>query len=307
VIKHISLLLAALLFAAPIVLTPREARANPEVMLKQAEKFYEQLEYIQALKILLQVQQQKTATAIQRARAYLYMGVCFTALGQAQNAVSAFIEVLKLRPRFRLPSGVSPSIRTMFVQALKRLKLPLVPPPPKKAGRPGPGPRKPVGPQKTVDILAKAPLKTSAGKPVTVKIDIEDPGKRIKRLSIRWRRIGGPDYSTIKLAYKGKKATLEGTIPIAAVGTKKGRLAYFVEARDAGGRVVARSASENTPHEIDLTPFDEGGSNWAWWTLGIVGGAAAIAGAVVAIVLLSKGGDNPVTPPGTADVTVVLE
>ncbi|PID38449.1 MAG: hypothetical protein CSB49_05535 [Proteobacteria bacterium] len=302
-IKHISLLLLALLVAAPFVLTPTVARANPEVMLKQAEKLYEQLEYIEALKVLLQVQQQKTATPIQRARAYLYMGVCFTALGQAQNAVSAFSEVLKLRPRFRLPSGVSPSIRTMFVTALKRLKLPLTPPP---AGKPAPTPRQRTGPQKTVDILAKAPLKTSAGKPITVKIDIEDPGKRIKTLTIRWRRIGGPDYSSIKLAYKGTKPTLEATIPVAAVGTKEGRLAYFVEARDAGGQVVARSAGENAPHEIDLTPFKEGSSNWAWWTLGIVGGAAAIAGGVVAIVLLSKGGDTP-TSPGTADVTVVLE
>lgn len=294
-----------MLVAAPIVLTPTRASANPELLLKQAEKFYEQLEYIAALKVLLKVQQQKDATAIQRARAYLYMGVCFTALGQAQNAVSAFVEVLKLRPRFRLPSGVSPSIRTMFVAALKQLNLPLVPPPPGKGKKPPP--RRPPGPQKTVDILAKAPLKTSAGKPITVKIDIEDPGKRIKTLSIRWRRIGGPDYSSVKLVYEGKKATLEGTIPVAAVGAKKGRLAYFVEAKDAAGRVVARSASENAPHEIDLTPLDEGGSNWAWWTLGIVGGAAAIAGGIVAIVLLTKGGDTPTTPPGTADVTVVLE
>ncbi len=47
----------------------------------------------------------------------------FTALGRAENAVQAFMGVLKVRPEFRLPPGVSPSIRAMFAQALKRLNL----------------------------------------------------------------------------------------------------------------------------------------------------------------------------------------
>lgn len=305
-IKRISLLLGALLLLTSSLI-PRRAEANPEALLRQAEKFYEQLEYVSALKILVAVQQAKGVTSIQRARAYLYMGVCFTALGRAENAVQAFMEVLKIRKRFRLPPGVSPSIRTMFAEALKRLKLPLVPPPEKKGG-PGPA-TKPPPPKstQTVDILAKAPLKTSAGKPVAVKIDIEDPGKRIAALRIRWRRIGGPDYSTLTLKYDPKKATHEGLIPIAAVGQEKGRLTYYVEARDAAGRVVARSGSEDAPYEVVLTPLAKKSSNWGWWTLGIVGGAAAIAGGIVAAVLLTKDKGGKTTTPGTADIVLVVE
>lgn len=304
-IKRISLLLGALILLTSSLI-PERAEANPEALLRQAEKFYEQLEYVSALKILVAVQQAKGVTAIQRARAYLYMGVCFTALGRAENAVQAFIEVLKIRKRFRLPPGVSPSIRTMFAEALKRLKLPLVPPPEKKTPA---GPTKPPPSRSTatVDILAKAPLKASAGKPVAVKIDIEDPGKRIAALRIRWRRIGGPDYSTITLKYDAKKASQEGLIPIAAVGQQKGRLTYYVEARDAAGRVVARSGSEDAPYEVELTPLKKKSSNWGWWTLGIVGGAAAIAGGIVAAVLLTKDKGGPTKTPGTADVVVVVE
>ncbi|MCK5796499.1 MAG: hypothetical protein KAI47_04920, partial [Deltaproteobacteria bacterium] len=183
--------------------------------------------------------------------------------------------------------------------------LPLVPPPAKP--RAPPKPKSPPKPPKSVDILAKAPLKAPAGQPVSVKIDIEDPGKRVKHLDIRWRRIGGPDYSTINITYKGNTATVEGIIPVAAVGKKEGRLVYYVEAKDAAGHVVARSATENDPQEIDLVASTGGGgTHWAWWTVGIVGGAAAIAGGIVAAVLLTRNTDTP-NIPGTADISVVLE
>ena len=111
-VRPAGVLLAAFLLVAP---APTLAAADdPEAMLREAERSYENLEYEAALRILIAVQQLKELTPIQRARAYLYMGVAFTALGRAENAVQAFVEVLKIRSDFRLPDGVSPSIRAMF-------------------------------------------------------------------------------------------------------------------------------------------------------------------------------------------------
>ena len=285
--------------AAALVASAGQARANPELLLQQAERFYEQLEYPRALKVLIAVLQAKGVTPIQKARAYLYMGVCFTALGKPQNAVSAFMEVLKLRPRFRLPNGVSPSIRTVFAEALKRLKMPAIPPPPKKKKK------KPQGPV-NVDIDASGPRKAVAGRPIEIKISIEDPRKKVRSLVIRWRRIGGPDFSSIKIKHKPGQTSVTGLIPGATVGRKKGRLTYYVQAVDEVGNVMAKAASEDEPHEVELLPAPKKGSSWGWWVLGATGAAAAIAGGIVAVIFLTRS-NGVERPPNTADVTIAIE
>lgn len=318
------LLISGVAWGAPAPGPAPGSAGSPDAMLQKAERAYEQLEYKPALRLLIKVIQDKAATPLHRARAFLYMGVCFTALGNSQNAVAAFAEVLKLRPNFRIPPGVSPSIRAMFNAALKQLKLPETPapgPPPGAQGQPGQGqpgqgqpgqghgqppPRAPSGPP--VEITATSGRSAVAGKPIDVKIVLKDPAKRVTQLAIRWRRRGGADYSTIKVKRTAKQKELSATIPGITIGEKAGTLAYYVEARNPRDQPVATAGSEFEPLEVILTKAEEktGKSKWGWWALAIGGGVAAVAGGIVAAVLLTRG-DAPIPPGNHAYVDIVVK
>ena len=273
-----------------------EAQQSPEVLLKKAEQQYEQLEYAEALKTLIKVHSASGATKIQRARAYLYMGVCFTALGKANDAILAFIEVLKRRPNFRMPGAVSPSIRAMFNAALKRLKLPVAPS------------KTQASPQSDVDVevTARVPPSVNAGAAIPIKIEVDDPKKIVDSLVIRWRRHKTADYSTIRLKYKKGTKELRAGIPAAALGEKTGKILFYVEARDSYGRRVASSGTEDDPREVLLRQPEGKLSTLSWWLIG-AGGAAAVAGGIIAAILLTRGAKADTGPgPGLVDLTVVL-
>lgn len=276
---------------------------DPEQLLQVAEKYYEQLEYEEALKILIQVHQVPGVSPMQRARAFLYMGVCFTALGNAENAVLSFMELLKIKPNFRLPPGISPSIRAMFKEALTRLKLPEEAPPeqPGAGGQQG-GQAPPE--EIPVQLKAKAPREVNAGEPIEVTIDVKDPRKLVQRLIIRWRRVGGPDFSSIKVPFKPGDSRTSGRIPGATVGEEKGTLQYMVEAVGRGGMTLAHVGSMDAPEQVSLTAPKKGSTSWTWWAVGI-GGGLAVVGGVVAAILLTRGEENG-GPGDAADVTVTI-
>lgn len=314
---------AAVVLAAFLLLQPALSHAapeDPEAMLREAERLYESLEYESALRILIAVQQLKELTPIQRARAYLYMGVAFTALGRAENAVQAFVEVLKIRADFRLPDGVSPSIRAMFAQALKRQGI-ADPSAAAAEGQAGGGASSGGGAEGTgqpvagsaVEVVAKSPSRVSVGRPVTIDLAIDDPRRQLREVVVRWRRYKGPDYSTIHLRPAPGKERLAATIPAQEVGAEPGRVLYYVEARDADGNVLARDGDEEEPRGVDLVrsgaPATAGGTagrsrRWLWWTVG-AGGAVALAGGVIAAVLLGGGGGGG--PGANADVTIAIQ
>lgn len=285
-----------------------EQEAEP--LLSQAEKYYEDLEYEKSLQLLIKVQQIPGITPIQQARCFLYMGVAFTALGRAENAVQAFVEVLKLRPDFRLPEGVSPSIRAMFSQAMKRLGI-AEGQAPGGAAQPGqPQPQPTPGAAAgggQVQVMASTSPRISAGKPIEVDVGIKDPTKSVRAVVLRWRHRGDAKYSNIKLDFVPGTPTLAGKIPVSAMGTDAGQILFFVEARAANGKVLGTDGAEDDPQSVMIVDNGYGKkkekSTWHWWALGIGGGAAVIAGAVLAGVMLSKSGggnDNP-------KLTIVIE
>lgn len=281
---------------------PSLTRANPEEWLSKAEQAYEQLEYEEALKYLIKIHTDKEASPLHKARAYLYMGVCFTALGDAQNAVAAFVEVLKLRPNFRIPAGVSPSIRAMFNAALKYMKLPETP-----AGEDASANEQAASQQnqEPVEIKASSAKKAIAGNPIEIDISVKDPGKRIASFSINWRRRKGPDFSTIQMKHKKGTEKVKASIPGITIGNDKGILTYYVEAKDADGQTIAMSGADDEPIEVSLEEKKKPKSKWGLYTLAISSGVAAIAGGIIAGVLLSRGGEQP--KPGEVDVTIVLQ
>lgn len=272
--------------------------ADPEALLQEAEKRYQSQDYEEALKVLGTVLQAPAATTIQKARAFLFAGVCFTALGDAEKAVLCFVELLKLQPRFRLPPGISPSIASMFKQALQRLKLPETPPPEGQGGAEG------GKTESAVSLKASAPSRVTAGQPLDVRIEISDPEGQVEDVILEWRVVGGSDFSTIRVKYAAGQKVLTGRIPGAVLAGKTGRVLYRVEAMGKGGVTLANAGTINTPLEVALATPPKAKSRWGWYALG-VGGAVAVAGGIVAAVLLTR--SQPAPPPNTtADVSVVI-
>jgi hypothetical protein len=296
---------------ASLVLLPRpclaqqQGAAQPQgspradQLLRDAEQKYEALEYEQSLQAAVQVHKVQGVAPMQRAYAFLYMAVNFTALGQAEEAVKSFMGLLQIKPDFRIPDTVSPSIKAMFAEALKRLKLPEKPPPGAAAAAPG-------GAQVPVQVEARAPESVQAGRPVDVEIKVTDPGNNVQALQIRWRVVGGPDFSTVKVTYKPGTARVTGRIPGATVSREQGKLLFFVEALGRGEMTLAHAGSMDDPLVVALTLPRKKKSNAGWWVLG-VGGALVVAGGIVAAVLLTRGDGGPAPLPDNVDVTVVLK
>ena len=270
-------------------LIPVQARAQgapvgspaAEALLQQGEKFYELLEWDAALRSLKRVHSTKGVTPMQRARSFLYMGVCFTAVNKAEDAVQSFMALLKLKPDFRLPEGVSPSIQARFKEARLRLKLPAKAPPPAApdtGGQPSPGVR-------PVEVEARAPRKVVAGRAIEVTVRLNDPRKLVTHLAIRWRKVKGGDYSTVKVKVKPGRKVVKARIPGATLAGKKGRVVYFVEALARGGMTVAHDGTMDEPLVVRLKAAPRTSSNAKWWIIGIGTGLVVVGGVVAAVVL----------------------
>lgn len=312
------LLLAGLLLA--LLWTPARAQPGPrgggeqqgagpdaEQLLKEAENYYVALEYEASLKTLIAVLQTPGATPMQKARAFLYMGVCFTALGNAQNAVAAFSELLKIKPGFRLTPDmdISPSIRAMFKEALKRMKLPENPSAEGHGGERGPEGGVDKGGDTGVSVEANVHGSPKAGEAVDVNIELTDPKKLVQEIVLHWRLVGGPDFSVIRVKFKPGQSKAVGRIPGAVLGTLGGRLQYVVEALGRGGLTLAHAGTHSSPLEAELEAPPKSRSKWGWWALGI-GGGSAVVGGIVAAILLTRGSSPPPTPT-TATVSVTVK
>lgn len=283
-------------------------KADPEQLLEQADQAYSDLEYEIALKLLIKVHQTPNVTSTQKSRAFLKMGICFTALNKTEDAVQAFVELLRLQPSFRFPANIiSPSIEANFKEGLLRLKLPEKAPPlpssKKKADQPIPKELYPVV------IQAQAPAQVTAGESIDVRIAVNDPGRQIEDLVIKWRTAEHSKNSLVWVRYAAGTPVTVGKIPGVAIGKDSRRLQYMVEALSEGGIALARSGTKKHPLIVQLiptppSPSPRKTSNWGWYALGI-GGGLAVAGGVVAAILLTRGSAKPAN--NFADVTIKIK
>jgi len=271
---------------------------SPEALLQEAFKLYEQIEYEKALQVLFMVHQLPNAQPDHRAQAYLWMGVCFTALGKAEDAVQSFIEFLKIKPDFRLPQGISPSIVSMFNEALKRLKLPETAPPSAGGEQGGEAP--------PVDIKVTVPKDVKAGQPISLEISLQDPSGLVGELLLRWKAPFKNSFSTIRLKHKPGTKKVIGTIPVFNLEEPEGKVSYYVEALGKDGMPYGGFGSMEQPEYI----FIKGGyskktssTKWKWWVIGI-GSGLAVAGGVVAAVFLLRGDSGPPATPTNLTVTI---
>jgi hypothetical protein len=274
-------------------------------MLTQAEQLFDQMEYEGALNAFVMVLQAPNATPIQKARAFLYIGVCFTALGNAENAVQSFMELLKLKPDFRMPDEVSPSVREMFKEALKRMNLTETPPAQPQEPTESVSPRAPQEGKSSSEVTLEAtsPKRVLLGNAIEVELALSDPKNEVADLVLSWRIVGGADYSTIRIKRDPKARHIVGLIPGALLGSKAGKLLYYVEAKGKDGKIVGQAGTIDAPMFVMLEEPTKPRSKWVWYALGI-GGGLAIAGGIAAAILLTRDSSQPT--PNVADMILTI-
>ena len=156
-----------------------------------------------------------------------------------------------------------------------------------------------------------APKEAKGGQPIPVKIHIEDPQKMVAGALLRWRKVGGSDYSNIKLKVKPGQKIAKCNIPALDLGEEqeaKGKILFYVILLGAEGfAALAASGAMDDPHIIRLVQPPPKPSNWHWYALGI-GAGLAVAGGIVAALLVTKPwepGEGPL--PDYVGAPVVLK
>lgn len=199
-------------FALLLVAAPQALAADSPAM-KRALRHYDNLQFPQALKILVRLARRPGLSKKQRARVYLYQGFCTFYVRTPQRARDKFRRALKLNPQLRLPRQTPPPLRRLV--ALERSRLGIQPPAP------------PV-PKLRFQITPKAPSK--AGQPIFFQ------GACTKRpfgarLFIKVKRAGSNTYKRYRLQWQGTLCS--GQVPNPYPATHKGQrsIAYVFEAK----------------------------------------------------------------------------
>ena len=223
----------------------------PEELLRKAEILYEQLEYEKAAECLSGVLTHPDVAELDLARAYLYRGVSYTALNRSRDAEINFINVLRLRPLFRLPDGVSPTINADFERALHQLGMPLTVPLDQSSEYEAP---------ERVVVNLRAPKDRIAGSAIALEIAVFDPENQVTELVLRWRRIDSV-YSVKRLPFDPSKHELSVMISEDEVGKESGTLACYLVALNDKGHQVATAGTDKKPIRIRIIEEP------SWWSL----------------------------------------
>lgn len=272
----------ALLVAAPA----RADNVGPqaiETYLARGQKLFDEQEYAGAVQALSPVTRDARATRAQRLRALELIALAHFIRGDEGAARATFERILDIDPGYQLrDSSDSPKVRTFF-DSLKKQLIPGYDP---TAG---------------ADLEHAAPTAGSAGKPIEFEARATRGGQRVFELVIATRRRGELTYKVVSASPRGDARWRARVTP--EPSQKPYVLEYYVEARDAGGGVVARIAAPNTPLEVALaagaSDGKRGGLRWYH-----VAGVAVLAAGVTGIAVAASRGPEPGTlPPGSVTVT----
>jgi len=117
------------------------------------------------------------------------------------------------------------------------------------------------------------------------------------------RRRGELAYRVVLASPRGDGRWRARVVPDASA--KSYVLEYYLEARDAGGAVVARVAAPDQPLEIALAPGGTSTEHRPWYNHWyVIAGAAVVAAGVTGIAVAATRGPGPGTlPPGSVTLT----
>ena len=226
-----------------------------------------ELRYGAAIELLDRVLQDPDLSRKERVEAYRLLGIAYAAKGKPDSAEAAFAALLELEPDFVLDPLLSPKIRTIFEQArAKTAKEPRL---------------------EEVTALPR-------DRRLTITARLEDPGARVQDILL-FSRFGDREYEPQRMERAEERAEAILTLPM----LDRLRVEYYLEARDAGGEVVARAGSAATPSAIVIErtvpqvtppppplPAIEEPTPWyaEWWVwviaAGVIGAGVATAVAI---------------------------
>lgn len=280
--------LAILVIAAATVpaVAPRAAYAQPadaraRKLLEAGERFFADLEYTKAIKVLLPVTRDPAASRAQRVRAWELVALSRFILGDRGGARTAFERVLEADPGFQLrDTSGSPRIREFFDEVRADV----------------------LGAATTadVDLEHAAPRAGTAGTRLELEVRATRGAATVTEVVVLHRKVGVLAYDTTPARNVADDRWRAGVRLDAA--KRAYTIEYYVEARGAAGAVLARIATPDAPLVLEIAPGGEARPWFGRWYV-IAGAAAVAAGATGAVILSTRGPGNGSLPPGSVTVT----
>ena len=262
------LALAALLVASAL---PRAARAEDVEkqvarMNKMAMEDYDSLEFESARKTLIDavamLRENGYDSSPIAARTYTNLGILYIAGFKDRNrGIQQFVNALKIKPDLKLdPAIATPELEDAFQTARKQVgvkapshpETPVTPPPELPPTTPPtlPNETPPTPPASAVKGLQHNPVDESRpDTPIPIRAQLgDDVGAT--RLFLFFRSDGQADFVSVPMKHTSG-AEWVGVIPAEAVTGRA--LQYYLEARDARGRVVTDSGSAPSPYIVAIS------------------------------------------------------
>jgi hypothetical protein len=275
--------------------------AGPSPDMEKAARLFKQMNYRGALKVAQKMVRSAESEPEDLVSAYRIQGLCYAALGRDSRAVQSFKRLLAIDPSFRLSRNISPKLTPPFKKALRL-----------------------VGDLDPISLVHQEPdlPKTLGGLELKVTIQ-SDPFSMIANVRLQYRV--DEAWRQMQVASVKAPATATMTLPEDLEGSE---IAYYFEAQNRHGGILARAGSEAEPFKIETgvprslvtveTPppvpdpmkaatdptaggpatkpeddRDNGGTPWykAWWFWTVVG--VAVAGAATATVLVVQETGGP--------------
>jgi hypothetical protein len=249
-----------------------------ETFLGRGQKLFDEQEYAGAIQALAPVTRDARATRAQRLRALELIALSEFIKGDEGAARATFERILDIDPGYQLrDTSGSPKVRAFFEDLKKQLI---------------PG----FDPNATAELEHAAPTAGSAGKPL--ELEVHAIHGNVFDVVISTRRRGELTYRATPASPRGDGHWRAHITPDPS--SKPYVLEYFIEARDAGGRVIGRVAAPDQPLEIALAA---GGpdSRRTWYSRWyVIAGAAAVAAGVTGVIAIeSRGPPQGTLPPGS--------
>lgn len=253
-----------------------------ETYLARGQKAFDEQDYAAAIQTLQPVTRDARATRAQRLRALELTALAEYIKGDAAAARATFERILDIDPGYQLrDASGSPKIRAFFDDLKKELV---------------PG----FDPNAGADLEHAAPTAATSGRPVEIEARVTRGN--VFDLVVATRRRGELGYHTAPMNPRGDGKWRARVATDAS--SKPYVLEYYLEARDAGGAVIARVAAPDVPLEIALAAGAvESKKGWygRWY---VIAGAAVLAAGVTGVVVAgNRGPESGSLPPNSITVT----
>jgi tetratricopeptide (TPR) repeat protein len=253
------------------------AQPRPADRIEEGRAAYESLDYEGAVEALEAALDAPSISPLERAEALEILSFALVVLDRPADAEERLRELFALDPYYdvREPTG-SPRIQT-FVDAVRRelgSDAALIP---------------------QLDVRLTLPRSARADRPVSVRVHLHGEGvDRVVQVVLLHRGETDTDWSRVEAA--PSEDGFAADVP--PLGRSE-RLEIYAEARDARGRLLARSAGPLEPTFLDVGSLSESGASsgedvlTSWWLWTIVGVVVVGAGVGIGVGVAAAPGQAP--------------